>query len=712
MNRFLLLIFAIQLTITTAAQSKLTSNTLLDLLPRQACVAGAPGVAGASEDMLSAYIKYSSEECPQQLRDMGVEVRTVGRTVLTALIPISLVEEVAALEAVECIETARPARMQMNLARTASGVDRVHAGEAPLATPMTGRGVIVGVIDGGVDFTHPNFFAADGTTLRIKRVWCQDDEKGTPPETFGYGSEYATQEAITAKATDLSYYSHGCHVMGIAAGSYMESPYHGIATEADLAFSNFKEVDTGISDAISYLFGYADAMDQPAVINMSLGTEMGPHDGTSLRDQLIDELTGPGRIVVGASGNNALINMHISKTFAANDTLFAGMGFLDGMSGIGELQIWGDPGSNLKVRVCTIDKATMLPVYQSRAFNCSRDYSGTVTLEKPYDQSSGYFNIATQVSPLNGKPMAHIELNLADYKPDKVIALIILADEGHTVHAWANENYCCFMQHLPVMDMPDNKYGICEIGGTGKSTITVGSYSTRATMEMLDGTTTDTGFPVGDIAPYSNIGPTPDGRMKPDVAAPGSLIVSSLNGSNSAADQVASVEWNGKKYYYGAYQGTSMASPHVAGIVATWLQAYPLLSPDDVRQVLTNTSRRDEMTGPEANNTWGCGKVDAYAGLVYVLKNFASAGVTEPLTDNDWAMTIVGGELRLLCFRSVCSTQIIIYAPDGSLAKSVCLGATACGDEISVATGDLAPGVYIVDVATPDRRKTAKFIRN
>ena len=169
--------------------------------------------------MIPAYVKYNDPSCVDSLAMMGVAVQTVTPRILTALIPVESIEAVAALESVECVQGAQQAKMLMDLARNDTRVSEVHSATAPLESPFSGKGTIVGVIDGGVDFNHPAFFAQDGTTLRIKRVWCQADETGEPPAPYSYGSCYDTQEGITAKGTDMAYYSHGCHVMGIAAGS-------------------------------------------------------------------------------------------------------------------------------------------------------------------------------------------------------------------------------------------------------------------------------------------------------------------------------------------------------------------------------------------------------------------------------------------------------------------------------------------------------------
>lgn len=708
MKKLSLLLIATSVAATASVSTKLTSNTLMELMQLREVAQTKGGTAPS----IQVYVKYNNRECIDSLKLLGMKIQTVTPSILTAIADAASIEAASQLDGVDCIEVAQRAKLMMDAARKETRVDAVHKGEGEIKSPFTGAGTLVGVIDGGLDFTHPAFYAKDGKTLRIKSVWCQADDKGTPPANFSYGSCYDTQQSILAQKSDNEYWSHGCHVMGIAAGSDLASPYYGVATDADLVFSSFSDIDVGISDAIKYIFNIADKENKPAVINMSLGTNMGPHDGSSLRDIMIDELTGPGRIVVGAAGNNAQINMHISKKFtSADDRLFAGIGFLEDMSGVGELQVWGEPGANMKVRICTVDKTTMEPVYQSRAYNCATSYNTTVTLQKPYDESSGNFTIVTQRSPLNNRPMAHIKMAISDYKPGKVIAIIVTGDPGSTVHAWANENMCCFMKHLPVMDEPDNKFATCEIGGTGRSIITVGSYSSRTELTKLDGTLYNSTFALNDIAPYSNIGPTADGRMKPDVAAPGSLIVSAFNNTVSRTEQVAEREWNGKKYYYGVYQGTSMASPHVAGIVATWLQACPTLTPDDIRTVLAATSRHDQYTGAEFSSTWGYGKIDAYAGLTYILKHFGlQSSMTSPMNSNLDAQ-IVSGKLRLLYMEDIKDIKINIMSVSGMPLISYKEADHQCGDVVEISLESLSSGMYVAEISGAKKRMSIKFVK-
>lgn len=701
-------IFATALFFAAGAEAdKLTTETILAISGNSQY---ARSVTNRGE--LQAYIRISSPQAVTEMETLGVIIDSKGTTIVTARIPLDVLEKVGQLETVECIQAVQPAKELMDKAMADTRVNEVHLPMGrEFSTPYTGKGVIVASIDGGMDFTHLAFYNSERTTTRFKRAWIHDDNSGTPPEGFSYGTEFVGEEALMKKATDLAYYAHGSHVLNIAAGANLSSPYHGIAYDADLMFSNFADIDKGISDGISYLFTKAAEYKQPIVVNMSLGTEMGPHDGTALRDVLSDELTGEGKILVGAAGNNGMIDTHISKTFTDSvNVLYTGLAFLQDYAGTGELQIWGEPGKSLKVQLLTVDKQTLEPVYESRNYDCSKYTTTTVTLQKPYDQSSGFFKIITQISPLNQKPMAHITTSIGDFS-GKCIAIKITGEAGSTVHAWANQNMCCFRKQVEGMDVPDHDYGVCEIGGTGKNIITVGSYNTRNSIKSFKDELMETGFNVGEISPFSDHGPTADGRMKPDVAAPGSLIVSALN-SNAGTDasMVTSVDWNGKTYPYGAMQGTSMAAPHVAGAIGLWLQAAPKLTPAQVRETLDNSCRLDSMTSGKPDNTWGRGKLDVYKGLVYVLKNFANQSDVDAVVDEcRWSANIIDGNLRILHYGLNKDLRIEIFTASGGKVFATTYPGSSLGDETVLPLSNLQEGIYIAKISSHKQAKTIKI---
>lgn len=708
--------------------AKLTTGTLLTLNRyHQEKSAAVRSATHGDEDRMTAFIRYEGTATIDSLRMLGAHVRTTTAHVLTATLPFSAVERICQLQGVKVIEAAQPAQMLTDISRQTTRTDLVQAGTPPLDMPFLGRGVVVGDIDGGLDFAHPAFYTSDRSQLRLKRAWMQaETEGGRVPEGFGYGREFVTEEELVAKGCDMGSYAHSTHVLGIAAGADTlgGNKYYGIAREADIVFSDFSSTDTGIMDAMSYIFSYADSTGQPAVVNMSLGTQMGPHDGTSLRDQMADELTGPGRIIVGAVGNDGLVDTHVSKAFTGEaDSLIIGIAFLEtlGMPGSGELQLWGSEGGSFKVNVCTFDKKTMEPVYKSRAFTASRSTNQTVVLQKPYDKSGGSFTIITQQSPLNNRPTAHITLNITDYKPDKVIGLIVTADAGEVVHGWCNPTYCCFRKHLDNMDMPDNSCQPAEIGGTGRSIISVGAYTTRPIAISADGDTINAappslwpeGFPAGDHAPFSNSGPTVDGRMKPDVTAPGCYIISAMNRyslNDPAYVWKSSDEWNGRQYGYGAMMGTSMAAPHVAGIVAVWLEADPTLTPDDIRRVLEETAIRDEYTGHTPNNTWGYGKIDAYSGLLYILNEEPSAIAHVQSLPDYWRASPQADGLHILCLKNMKDCQLLVTGADGTVISTASTGSKTIGDEIIVGLAGHPSGIYLVTIASGNEKQTFKFI--
>ena len=155
----------------------------------------------------------------------------------------------------------------------------VQNGIAPLTGPYFGKDVVVGIIDNGFEYGHPNFYNKDHTAYRVKRVWDQNVDTGTPPTGFSYGVEYINQDSILKVAYDLPDASHGTHVAGIAAGADRTNgnTYYGIAGDADIVLVSYLSDDTDIANGIKYIYDYATSVGKPCVINLSLGSYMGPH---------------------------------------------------------------------------------------------------------------------------------------------------------------------------------------------------------------------------------------------------------------------------------------------------------------------------------------------------------------------------------------------------------------------------------------------------
>ncbi len=207
-----------------------------------------------------------------------------------------------------------------------NNVLKVHQGVAPLPQAYDGTGVIFGLIDTGMDFTHPDF--KDNTEKsRIKWFWDQSTgyTGGDIPQPYNYGQEWNNQELDSSLSTfiDWGSYGHGTRVAGIAVGNGRgDSIYKGIATKADImcVAIDFSSNGPVISDAVNYLVNKAIIANEPLVINISLGDYYGSHDGLDLQAQIIDGMTAniPGRCVVAAAGNAGNMPIHLQNTVNAD----------------------------------------------------------------------------------------------------------------------------------------------------------------------------------------------------------------------------------------------------------------------------------------------------------------------------------------------------------------------------------------------------------
>lgn len=260
----------------------------------------------------------ASPDAILKLKNMGVNIRTVTSSgIMTATVPLKKINAIAALSEVTRIEAGQRVRKYMDVSRGQTGLN--ITGQYPTDGP-TGAGVVVGVIDTGIDWSHPDFME-NGLT-RIHAVWDQSDytDRNPPRGTKPYGYVYdatAIQKCIggTGYCAQKDTDGHGTHVAGTAAGNgnahgYGSYQYQfaGVAPEATLVvvkfdFDGTRNSTISIIDAIDWIFQKAAKLGKPAVINMSLGNDYGPHDGTTLEERSIDDLTGAGKNVVVAAGN-------------------------------------------------------------------------------------------------------------------------------------------------------------------------------------------------------------------------------------------------------------------------------------------------------------------------------------------------------------------------------------------------------------------------
>ena len=551
--------------------------------------------------------------------------------ITTGLLNIKHIVPFSKLDGVDYLQIGVKANLLLNDARRVTKVNEVHTG-LNIDRAYKAEGVVVGIIDIGFDYTHPSFYDSSLSVFRIKRVWDHNSNSGVPPTGYSYGTELTTQNQILNAQTDAVNESHGTHVAGTAAGSGPNTNglFTGVAPKSDIVLVSTDFNDATIADGVSYIFNYANSVSKPCVINMSIGGHIGPHDGNSTFDRSMDALAGNGKIIVGAAGNEGLDSIHIRKTFTSTDSVF--LTFFKFPSslrtdGIAAVDIWGSPNLQYWTAINIINTRTNQFEDWTPYISSTSNTTHVETLQDG-DFFSDDLNvqIATSIFPNNNKANTLVEIDHTDQDDDYRWAVLEVIAYSGTIDLWINGNGILTKNsyNLPFISAtPSSTVG--EIGGTGKNVISVGAYTSKTSYIDFNNNSRGIDFPAsnGEIAPFSSHGPTADNRTKPDITAPGNVIIAPVNSfdANYQANSPLTVAGNSngsKTWYYGSQQGTSMASPMVAGIIALWLEKNPSLSPNDIKEILKEKSDVDSFTGSipsTGNNTWGWGKINAYEGM-------------------------------------------------------------------------------------------------
>lgn len=701
------------------AQASLSPRTAIavaspTLLKSPAAQAAAVGAAGSQ---LSAYVTIDPARTSWQ--QLGVTPIAENAGTATVRLTLDALQRLAKQQGVEYIQITSGATQMLNLARQEAGTDQIHKG-TDLPQAYTGEGVVVGVVDAGFDYMHAAFRRPADGALRIKRVWEQGAttlDGASAPAKYGYGIELNTPELIEKAQGDSDSNSHGTHVAAIAAGSdaYKDGAYVGNAPDADIvlvALDLNASTNADISNAVQYIFDYADEVGKPCVVNLSLGNQDGPHDGTSTFDTMTDAMQGPGRLIVGAAGNHRTDAFHIDHTFATADDaplrtfVKYKVAPSNSVSG-GTIEIWGEKGVDFTVDIAAYS------TFNKKDARSTTVYPAEGVTDVDFGKyATGTWKVASEVSPLNGKPHVVLTSALTSIRNNYAIALTVTPKTAGRVNIWSDNTYLALeSRDIEGFSAPDAASStLCEIGGTGKRILTVGSYTTRNEYTTNGGQQATLQETVGDLSSFSSYGPTVDGRMKPNITAPGCFIISAVS-NNDASGNLMYAEYNenfGRYNQYGYMQGTSMASPFVAGIVATWLQAYPQLTPEQLHEIVQNTARKDSFTATAPDSNWGYGKINALDGLRQCIEK-QETGCESIGMPFDGTVRIADGNI-LLGFARDTQATLGITSMTGSTLFSKPLGKRSAGETLSVAVPQLPKGVYLLSVKTQTATKTFKFV--
>lgn len=583
------------------------SYDIRQMVSEQSLIRRAP--SASQSEILRAMIRFQSGEAEAVMRQYGCKTITQIGDIYVADIPMHELRALVADQRVVRIENHRGGKVLLDVTPQWINTPAI-ADDVRLPQAFTGQGVMLGIVDCGLEATHPNFYTADGSRLRVTRFLDQFADDDEPfGQTTDLGREYTTEADIKGKACAGDSYRnyHGTHCLGIAAGSGYTTPYRGVAYEAELTAANSKVAgDEAYGSAnelalMKYIFDTADARQMPCVITYSIGFNALPGD-CELFEEAIAQMTGPGHILVAAAGNESSKPTYIAKT---KDQAAAGS------------LLYGD--SLLTAFLFTHDDFTL------KFFTVRKDTVATDSLAYLPSQGSVALELAGNRIAIEKVDTFYIITSILD-NDDANLNYLGVVIEGNDCEAQMITELLSYFKNMealgPCFVSATNDHNV-NLPGCLPSVVTVGALNTRPKYANLQGDSIGgwgMSTPVGSIAAFSSKGPTLDGLIKPDVVTPGVNILAS--GNSYYADDygktlVASTPFEGRDYPWVAASGTSMATPVMAGIVALWLQAKPDLSPDDVKRIIRETSHPLGDTVP--NNTYGYGLCDAYAGLLNIL---------------------------------------------------------------------------------------------
>jgi subtilisin family serine protease len=568
------------------------------------------------------------------LRAAGAEIGTRVGDIVTARVPVSALSRLAVSRGISDLEAARQIPVSLDSSRKAIRVEEVRGRVDGTWLGSAGQDVIVGIYDTGIDYHHEDFLDAKGRT-RLLGLWDQTGSGGPFPTGFNYGSYCDTLALGNGTCSERDTHGHGTHVSGIAAGdgSAGDTPYRysGVAPAADILVvkgGNGSFSNNNIVDGVSWLMQEADRQGKPIVVNLSLGGQYGPHDGTLLFEQALTNLTGPGKLLVVASGNEGanlppqtdlihamgLPQVGVAQSYTFNIPSYtpASQQCANSLA----LDMWHDFGDTLQVQVKRPDGSSLTISAPAAAGADSASDSavgGDILLltDTAPDPENGDDEVYIRVSNCQGNNPA-----TGDWT---VQVTPTTASSGRYYHMWLYTSNLGGQSAWGTTGF-DNAYIVGE-PGTATGAITVGAFATRMNWPSEDGHTYQYSQTqaLGQLATFSSGGPRRDGVLKPEIAAPGFGIMSTLS-STAQNVPVALIAPDGKHWLL---QGTSMAAPHVTGVVALLLQYNPTLSPAGVRTIFASTADHDSWTGltystaPGTDSTsyWGYGKLDAYTAV-------------------------------------------------------------------------------------------------
>lgn len=722
------------LSLTAAAQVELSTSDLIRLHSNapgtpEAIRKSAP--ACSADNRVELIIRYDSPAALEEIEARGGEIISLAgtRTAIVAVDP-DKAEEIAAAMGVTGAQLSVPIKRVNDKALPMSGVTDVWKGTG-LPKGFDGSGTVIGIFDTGIDPNHINFKDADGNS-RVSRIWHYESTSSRP-------TVYDTPSKIRTFSADTGTESHGTHVLGVMTGSFVDpsdseiNDFRGVAPGAEIVVGAGEGYNAQIIDAVQRIAQYAQSQNKPCVINLSFGDSVGPHDGTDEFTETISDIAAKYNAVIClAAGNERDQPISIIKALPEENPTLQTMLVKSGidMGGsfqvYGPMEIWTTDDTPFTVTLDIIDSANPdealysyeVPVtkegYVVQGNNIKNFLPNTNKMDLINDNSifqelfsnsfmGGICGLNSKNNRYNAKLNFYIEGRKAAYVNKYFIRVRVTGNPGQKIFMYTDGVYIGLgNNNLPGLDVPDGN-GTNSNMGCGKETFCVGSYTSANRKE----TNYEFGT-IGDISYFSSYGETPDGRVMPDVAAPGQVIVSSRNSYMPTNTQYlyyypVSYSYKDQKtnrtYNWTPCAGTSQATPHVAGIFALMRSVNPDLSTHELFRIVRESASEPEFDTPG----WGYGKANAYAAIKQIIEETSVYNLTDRNIDG-------------LIIEPTTDGYIITGAEGDTLTAEIFdlsgvrrIGVSDNTSSLSISTSSLDKGTYVLRICGINTSKSIKI---
>jgi minor extracellular serine protease Vpr len=506
---------------------------------------------------------------------------------------------------------------------------------------VSGQGVIVALLDRGIDWKNDDFRHEDGTT-RIKYIFDLTDNTGAgdPGNTYGRGTIYTEAQINVALAggptlATRDAVGHGTTTAGIATGNgrnLLSRKYRGVAPNATIIVVKVTSEGAPAHDgepaeppfndptaypvAIDFVRDKSVELGKPAVMLLNLGSIIGPTDGSSSLAQKIDDTVGPGHaglVFVNGTGDDGGMPNHAGGIVAQGGK--ASIQIQKGATGTLLFDLWYGGKDRLDVSLQT--PSGDFGPYTSPPTNNDQSFVTNPTFTYHHQGSNLDFFGAN-----NDKREIFIEITgpVGTYTVQLQGATVASGRFDATINPSNIEQPPAQSNRFLSFVVPGSIWD----GATAHNNICPNDYVIRTDWTDVDGkprSISNLGQGnIGELWLGSSVGPTFDNRLGVDVSAPGDSVFTTYNPRSYWATFRFNLIQDGNGFY-GRASAVSAASPQVTGIIALMLQRNPNLDATQIKMMLQQSARTDSFTGKTPNPNWGYGKVDANAAVALAVQS-------------------------------------------------------------------------------------------